>query len=110
MSHANFVYPQTTSSDLTLVHNRPWQVREDKDEYGHKPDLPVLTQLSNLSDFITEKLTRAEALSWVLQGASHYPEKADAVTAMVIAELIHEALEANEKQWEKIRQVVKQES
>jgi len=109
MSHTNVVYAQFSNEDLDLTHTSRWQVREDEDEYGSKPDLPVLTQLSNLSDFITEKLTRAEALSWVLQGAKHYPENADSVTAMVIAELIHEALEANEKQWEKIRQVVKRE-
>ena len=109
MSHVNFVYSQSTSNDLALINNTSWQVREEEDEYGNKQKLPVLTQLSNLSDFITEKLTRAEALSWVLQGAKHYPESADSVTAMVIAELIHEALEANEKQWELTRQVVRRE-
>ncbi len=109
MSQSNFVYPLPTN-DLTLINNSPWQVREEEDEYGNKSELPALTQLSNQSDFITDKLTKAEALSWVLQGAKHYPENADSVTAMVIAELIHEALEANEKQWEKIRQVVKRES
>ncbi len=106
MSQSNFVYPLPTD-DLTLINNSRGQVREDEDEYGNNSDLPALTQLSNLSDFITDKLTKAEALSWVLQGAKHYPENADAVTAMVIAELIHEALEANEKQWALIRQVVK---
>ncbi len=109
MSQSNFVYPLPTD-DLTLINSSRWQVREDEDEYGNNSELPILTQLSNLSDFITDKLTKAEALSWVLQGAKHYPENADAVTAMVIAELIHEALEANEKQWEKIQEVVKQES
>ena len=107
MSHSNYVYPQSTN-DLTLINNSRWQVREDEGEYDvNRPDL---TEISNLSDFITDKLTKAEALSWVLQGAKHYPENADAVTAMVIAELIHEALEANEKQWELTRQVVKRES
>ena len=107
MSHSNYVYPLPTN-DLTLINNSRWQVREDDGEYDvSRPDL---TEISNLSDFITDKLTKAEALSWVLQGAKHYPENADAVTAMVIAELIHEALEANEKQWEKIREIVKRES
>ena len=107
MSHSNYVYPLPTN-DLTLINNSRWQVREDEGEYDvNRPDL---TEISNLSDFITDKLTKAEALSWVLQGAKHYPENADAVTAMVIAELIHEALEANEKQWELTRQVVKRES
>mgnify|MGYP001365134749 FL=1 len=107
MSHSHFVYPQSTN-DLTLINSSRWQVREDDGEYDvNRPDL---TEISNLSDFITDKLTKAEALSWVLQGAKHYPENADAVTAMVIAELIHEALEANEKQWELTRQVVDRES
>ena len=107
MSHSNYVYPLPTSNDLSTLTSR-WQVREDDGEYDvSRPDL---TEISNLSDFITDKLTKAEALSWVLQGAKHYPDNADSVTAMVIAELIHEALEANEKQWELTRQVVKREN
>jgi len=57
MSYANVVYPQFSNEDLDLSHTSRWHVREEEDEYGNKPNLPVLTQLSNLSDFITEKLT-----------------------------------------------------
>jgi len=46
------------------------QVREDDDEYGIKTELPVLTHLSNLSDFIMAKFIRAEAMLWVSQGVT----------------------------------------
>ncbi len=108
MSNTSFAYRQTTDRGLTLVHSSTWHVRDDDDKYGTDNEDKVEETLLELSDRITERLTRAQALAWVLQGSEHHPEKAGNITAMIIAELIHEALEAHEKQWDKIRRSVKQ--
>lgn len=80
-----------------------WAVREEKDEYGS--DLPAHLALA---DVINDKLTKAEALSWLLHGAGDCPEHARSVTAQLIAELIGEALAAHEKQWDNLRQNFRQ--
>ncbi len=102
MPLAEIYYPQSSSSNLAFIHS-PWRVREEEDQYGD--DLPTLLALA---DRINDSLTKAEALSWLLHQAGDDPQHARSVTAQVIAELIHEALEAHETQWKKIRRYYQQ--
>ncbi len=110
MSHANITYPQSTRHGPTLFH--PWQIREDGDDYttdSEGDNTPADTLLA-LTDRITERLTRAEALTWILQSAEQPPEQALKVTAMLLLDLIQEAREANEKVWEQIRRLTRKET
>lgn len=103
MSNVAFVYSQPTSRDLTSFINSHWHVHENEDENGESlPDLLALT------DLVNDRLSKAEALSWTLHRANQCHDSYGSVTALVIAELIHEALEAHEKLWDSIRQVAKQ--
>jgi len=94
MSHTQFVYPQSSNTPAL------WQVRENEDENPYTARLP---ELLDLTDTVIDKLLKAEAVSWVLHGAREYPDNAVAETTAVIADLIHEALEAHRTQWEKLR-------
>ena len=78
-------------------------VREDKDHYA--------TRLLRLTDAITERLAKAEALTWVLQDSRE--SKCDGTTskaAWAIAALTQEARELYAEQWERIRKYAKLES
>lgn len=97
MSHTHITYPQSTERGLSPCH--PWQIHEDGDDYDSQSET-----LLELTDLITEQLTRAEALTWLLQESDNPPEHATRVTAMILLELIQQAREANEKVWELIRQ------
>lgn len=99
MSQDNVVYPMPARS-LSAAHDRRWQVQEDRDDQTDDQD----DRLLDLTDIIQGKLSTAEALAWVLHGSEHHPSGAEKVTAGVIAELIHEAAEAYDRQWEMIRQ------
>ena len=101
MSHTPFVYPQFTNA---FAH-APWQIREDQHKNPYTARLP---ELLDLSDTVIDKLLKAEAVAWVLHDAKHYPDNAVAETTAVIADLIHGALEAQRKQWEKIRKIAGQ--
>lgn len=94
MSHESIVYTMPARVPGP-GRNNPWQVRErDREE---------TEELLALTDLIQNKLSTAEALAWVLNGSEHHPTGAEKVTAGVIAELIHEAAEAHDRQWEIIR-------
>ena len=94
MSH-NVIYPQSTDRDLSR-----WQVREDEDDYGK-----LSSQLLELHDLITDRLVRADALTYLMQTAENPPEHATRITAMLLQDLIQEAQEANGKLWDEVRQL-----
>lgn len=110
MSHTNVTYLQSTRQGLSLCH--PVHVREDSDDYETDSEggEEYGETLLELTDCITERLTRAEALACVLQSAEQAPEHAIKVTAMLILDLIQEARETNEKVWEEIRQLTRQDN
>lgn len=102
MLQTNPVYAQPRKDNYVYLTSEHWQVCEDEDKYTDRdPDL------LDLIDIVNDRLSRAEALSWVLYSASNTPEHAHSTTAMVIAELIHEALEAHRKQCDNIRRLTK---
>ena len=103
MSHSVHTYPKPAGHGLTLNHHNPLMVREDKDRYA--------TSLVRLTDAITERLAKAEALTWVLQ-ESQDAQRDGTVSnaAWAIADLIHEARELYAEQWERVRKYAKQES
>lgn len=94
MSQESVVYSMPARG-LSPGRNNPWQIREKE---GEEYD-----ELLALTDLIQNKLSTAEALAWVLNGSEHHPTGAEKVTAGVIAELIHEAAEAHDRQWELMR-------
>ena len=100
MSHANtnVIYPQSTDRDLSR-----WQVREDEDDYGK-----LSRKLLELHDLITDRLVRADALTYLMQTAENPPEHATRITAMLLQDLLQEAQTANETLWEEVRELAKQ--
>lgn len=101
MSHANthVIYPQFIERNPAL------QIREDDDEYRSSE---LSTSILKLVDLITDRLVRADALTYLMQNAENPPEHATRITAMLLQDLIQEAQEANEKLWELVRPLVKQ--
>ena len=99
MSHCVNVYKGTDNKMPMSTASRLWAVNDDGDDYIVNPGGHANGSRHDLADCIIEKLTRAEALAVVLQGSEHNPEMAGKIAAMVIAELVKEALEAYEKQW-----------
>ncbi len=97
MSHANtnIIYPQSTDRDPSH-----WQVREDDEDYGE-----LSRKLLELHDRITDRLVRADALSYLMQTAENPPEHATRITAMLLQDLIQEAQQANEKLWEAVHRL-----
>jgi hypothetical protein len=102
MSHANthVIYPQSSDRDPVR-----WQVREDDEDYV-KSELG--TAILKLIDLITDRLDRADTLTYLMQTAENPPEHATRITAMLLQDLIQEAQEANEKLWELVRPLLKQ--
>ncbi len=100
MSHAkaNVIYPQSTDRDFSR-----WQVREDEDDYGK-----LSRKLLELHDLITDRLVRADALTYLMQTAENPPEHATRITAMLLQDLIQEAQQANEKLWEEVDRLTRQ--
>ena len=72
------------------------------------PCLPHRTSLARLTNAITERLAKAEALTWVLQD-SREAQRDGTVSnaAWAIADLIHEARELYAEQWERMRKYAK---
>ena len=103
MFNTVYAYPKPTAHGLTLNHRSPWAVREDKDRYA--------TSLVRLTDAITERLAKAEALISILQD-SQAGQRDDTVSnaAWAIADLIHEARGLYAEQWERVRKYAKPES
>ena len=100
MSHTVYAYPQPADHGLTLTQHSPWVVREDEALYAHS--------LLRLADAITERLAKAEALSWVLQeGGEGQGEGTISNAAWAIADLIHEARELYAEQWERMSNYAK---
>jgi hypothetical protein len=97
MSHTNVIYPQSTHRNIA------WQVREDEDDYGK-----LSSQLLELHDLITDRLVRADALTYLMQTAENPPEHATRITAMLLQDLIRETQEANEKLWDELRKLYQQ--
>ncbi len=98
MSQTNITYPQSTDRDLSR-----WQVREDDEDYGK-----LSRKLLELHDRITDRLVRADALSYLMQTAENPPEHATQITAMLLQDLIQEAQQANEKLWEAVHRLTHQ--
>ncbi len=100
MSHVNtnVTYPQFTDRNPSR-----WQVREDEDDYGK-----LSRKLLELHDLITDRLVRADALTYLMQTAENPPEHATRITAMLLQDLIQEAQKANEKLWEEVHRLSKQ--
>jgi len=100
MSQANthITYPQSPDRDLTH-----WQVREEEDDYGK-----LRSKLLELHDRITDRLVRADALTYLMQTAENPPEHANRITAMLLQDLIQETQEANEKLWDEVHRFSKQ--
>ncbi len=100
MSHTVHAYPKPTGHGLTLPDHNPWMVREDKDRYA--------TSLLRLTDAITERLAKAEALTWALQD-SREAQRDGTISnaAWAIADLIHEARKLYAEQWERMRKYAK---
>ncbi len=100
MSHTVYTYPKPADNGLTLTQHSPWAVREDKSSHPRS--------LLWLTDAITERLAKAEALTWVLQesGASQR-DGTVSNAAWAIADLIHEARELYAEQWEWMRKYAK---
>jgi len=100
MSHinTNITYPQSTDHDLSR-----WQVREEEDDYGK-----LRSKLLKLHDLITDRLVRADALTYLMQTAENPPEHANRITAMLLQDLIQEAQTANEKLWDEVHRLTKQ--
>ena len=96
MSH-NVTYPQSIDRNPAT-----WQVREEDDDYNLNPSI------QKLIDFITDRLVRADALTDLLRMAENPPEHSTRITAMLLQDLIKEAQEANEKLWDMVHKVLKQ--
>ena len=94
MSHTVYAYPKPADNGLILTQHSPWAVREDKD--GNP------TNLVRLTDAITERLAKAEALTWVLQDSQEAQRDGTVSNAAwAITDLIHEARELYAEQWER---------
>ena len=93
MSQTDYAYSNATTRGLHLIHNSPWAVREDDAD-----------SLLGLTDAITERLAKAEALTRLLLGNQEYLHD-DTLpnAAWAIADLIHEARELHAKQWKRVR-------
>lgn len=102
MSHTIAVYFQAIGADLTFLANAPCDIREEEEGYCDFPD-----GLVELTDTVIDRLLKAEALCWVLHGSKNYPENALAETTGVIADLIHEALQAHREQWQHIQRLTR---
>ncbi len=103
MSHNVYAYPKPADDGLALTQHSPWAVREDEDHYAGG--------LLRLADAITERLAKAEALSWVLQeGGEGQGEGTISNAAWAIADLIHEARELYAEQWARMSKYAKLES
>ena len=98
MSQTIITYPQSIERNPAT-----WQVREDEDDYGK-----LSSQLLELHDLITDRLVRADALTYLMQTAENPPEHATRITAMLLQDLIQDAQQANEKLWEKVRDLTRQ--
>lgn len=99
-ANTNIIYPQSTNRDPVL-----WQIREDDDDYRNSE---LGTAILKLVDLITDRLVRADALTYLMQTAENPPEHATRITAMLLQDLIQEAQRANEEMWEKVRPLLKQ--
>jgi hypothetical protein len=98
MSQTKIIYPQSTDRDFSR-----WQVREDEDDYGK-----LSRKLLELHELITDRLIRADALTYLMQTAENPPEHATRITAMLLQDLIQDAQQANEKLWEEVHRLPRQ--
>jgi hypothetical protein len=97
-TNTNITYPQSTDCDLSR-----WQVREDDDDYGK-----LSRKLLELHDLITDRLVRADALTYLMQTAENPPEHATRITSMLLQDLIQDAQKANETLWEEVHRLTRQ--
>jgi len=97
-ANTNITYPQSTDRDPSH-----WQVREDEDDYGK-----LSSKLLELHDRITDRLVRADALTYLMQTAENSPEHANRSAAILLQDLIQEAQTANEKLWDEIHRLTRQ--
>ncbi len=95
MSQTNIIYPQSTDRTAS------WQVREDGDDYDNsKGDSEVRTvSLLDLHDRVIDRLSRAKAMTRLLQTADTQSDGAIQVTAIVLEEHIEQALTTSERMW-----------
>ena len=100
MSHTVYAYPQPADDGLTFIHTCLWAVREDND--GDPASLVRLT------DAITERLAKAEALTWILQESREGQDDGTiSNAAWTIVDLIHEARELYAEQWARMSKYAK---
>ena len=100
MSQTTITYSQSLERDLSR-----WQIREEDDNYGNENLSRSILELIN---HITDRLIRADALAEIIQTAENPPEHATRITAMLLQDLIQEAQQANEKLWDKVRDLTRQ--
>ena len=92
MSHAKLVYAQPAAGGSRLARTA-WHIREEDGSYARSP--------VDLTDTVIDRLSKAEAVAWVLHDAGADSNVTE--TAAVVADLIHEALEAHRELWERVR-------
>lgn len=99
MSHTVYAYPKATEYGLTLLRTKLWAVREDEDDESRR--------LLDLTDAITERLAKSEALTRLFQGCREdLPDGTLADAALAIADLIHETRALYAEQWVLVRQAI----
>ncbi|WP_126455685.1 hypothetical protein [Sulfuriflexus mobilis] len=94
MPQTDHSYSESVTKGLYLIHDSAWAIREDDDA----------NSLVDLTDAITERLAKAEAISRLLIGSQDYPNDATiADAAWAITDLIHETRELYARQWQRVR-------
>jgi hypothetical protein len=84
------------SRGLTVVEGAGSRVRDDREEYRVSP-----SDFVAFADLVEDKLPKARAVAWLMQGAaSQVPPETIQHAAAIVVELIDEVLEAQNTQWE----------
>lgn len=98
MTRTNITYPRSTGT-LTCIGNDPRQVSEEGADYGKT----LTARLVDTTDFINDRLAKAEAVARLMERAKRYEEDAIKGASSVIVDLVQEARQATRKQWEEIQ-------
>lgn len=83
------------SRGLTVVEGAGSRVHEEREEYRIS-----LSDFVAFTDLVEEKLPKARAVAWLMQGASQVPPGTIEQAAALIVELVDEILDAHSTQWE----------
>lgn len=98
MTHTDITYPHGNGGPTNIA-NRRRRVNEERGDYGRT----LTSRLVDTTDLINDCLAKAEALAHLLERARHYEEDSVKGASSAIVDLVHEAREANRKQWEEIQ-------